>query len=324
MTFENFIQKVKKAVGDYFSSEVQVSIRQVTKNNGVVLTGLVLMDEGSDSGVTIYLEELYETYKEGVTFAELVRRMIRTYEDGRRGLKLNIGFFYSYDKVRPCLAGRLINAERNAELLEKTPHEKIMNLALIACCVLVGEEMGCAEIIIGQEHLARWGKTAEEVLHDARQNMPRVLPEEVSTMEGLLIGNLQASLEESLQNGLAEELNLSREEQESLIRQSVSFLTRDCGRRKMYVVTNRHHFYGASAMLYPGVLGECAGIEGCSLFILPSSVHEVLLVSDDGQFDAAGLREMVMDVNRCHVSDEEYLSDDVYYYDRETGRITLA
>ena len=58
-------------------------------------------------------------------------------------------------------------------------------------------------------------------------------------------------------------------------------------------------------------------------FILPSSVHEVLLLEETGNEDRCGLYRMVREVNEKNVPREEFLSDSVYYFDRKTGRIRI-
>ena len=95
------------------------------------------------------------------------------------------------------------------------------------------------------------------------------------------------------------------------------------GRRKMYILTNKQRFYGAASILYPGVLKKYADSFGCDFFIFPSSVHEVILLTDTGIEDREHLYDMVHEVNCQNVPQEELLSDSVYYFSRESGRITI-
>ena len=92
----------------------------------------------------------------------------------------------------------------------------------------------------------------------------------------------------------------------------------------MKVLSNRRHMYGAAVMILPGVLQDIAEEMDASLYILPSSVHEVILMTDTGQEQPQVLRDMVMEVNATQVLPEEILSDHVYYYDRDKKEICIV
>ena len=80
---------------------------------------------------------------------------------------------------------------------------------------------------------------------------------------------------------------------------------------------------GAASMLFENELHELAENLGSDLYILPSSVHEVLAVSAASE-SPEELAEMVVQVNKEEVSLDERLSNQVYHYDRELRRVCLA
>ena len=77
-------------------------------------------------------------------------------------------------------------------------------------------------------------------------------------------------------------------------------------------------------MIYPGVLRALADDLGENFYILPSSVHEILLLPDSGAEDARYLREMIREVNATQVEPEEVLSDNLYYFDRLKNRMEIV
>ena len=83
----------------------------------------------------------------------------------------------------------------------------------------------------------------------------------------------------------------------------------------LYVMTNRSQTFGASCMLYDSALEDFAKSQGCNVVILPSSIHEVLLLKHEKGMDFKDMREMVMEINRNEVPEEDVLSDSVYLYD---------
>ena len=83
--------------------------------------------------------------------------------------------------------------------------------------------------------------------------------------------------------------------------------------------------YGASVMLFKDPLRDFANYMGHDLYILPSSIHEVILLLDDEYVQSSEeLREMVRETNRMVVDQEEVLSDHIYNYDREKDEIRIA
>ena len=91
----------------------------------------------------------------------------------------------------------------------------------------------------------------------------------------------------------------------------------------MYVLTNQHKLNGSVCILYQNVLRDFANRLACDFYILPSSIHEVLLIPAANQISYQELSDMVQDVNSSQLSREEILSDHVYYYSRETCQITM-
>lgn len=91
----------------------------------------------------------------------------------------------------------------------------------------------------------------------------------------------------------------------------------------IYVLSNQHRLNGSSCILYQHLLHDFARRIGSDFYILPSSVHEVLLIPADNQISMSTLSSMVRDVNSSQLAREEILSDHVYYYSLETDQITM-
>ena len=96
------------------------------------------------------------------------------------------------------------------------------------------------------------------------------------------------------------------------------------GKTPMYVLTNRKRCNGAACVLYEQVLENFAKKINDNLYILPSSVHEVIMIPASFAGKASQLREMVEEINATQVEDEEVLSDSVYFFNRMTKKLELA
>ena len=89
------------------------------------------------------------------------------------------------------------------------------------------------------------------------------------------------------------------------------------------MLTNKEKYFGAAVILYPHALKHIAGLLRNNFYILPSSVHECILVPDMGQYSRMELKRMVKEVNENQVEEEEILSYEVYYYDREKEALMM-
>ena len=92
----------------------------------------------------------------------------------------------------------------------------------------------------------------------------------------------------------------------------------------LHAATNTMRMNGAGVILYPGFLKKFAEKMGDDLYILPSSIHEVLLLPASYDVEVEFLKEMVSQINREEVLPEERLSDSVYFYDRKTDRVEIV
>jgi hypothetical protein len=97
----------------------------------------------------------------------------------------------------------------------------------------------------------------------------------------------------------------------------------DCVDLPLYILTNNRCINGAAYLAYDDVISDFAHQINSSLFILPSSIHELLLLPAPDDGDKGYLNEMVQDINKFVVSDFDYLSDCVYYYDIKNGCIRI-
>ena len=160
-----------------------------------------------------------------------------------------------------------------------------------------------ATILIRNEHMEAWGVTPEEIHERAMENTKEILPVTVQSMNEIM-------REMFSKDGMPDEMAELMFEEMPMNQQ-------------MYVISNQSKINGAAAMFYEDALSGLAEQMGTDLFILPSSVHEVIAVSTD-MGTPETLAEMVQEVNGGQVSADEQLSDHVYHYDAQAKSISLA
>ena len=297
MEISTFTVKVQKAVKEALGQEYIVELRKVCKNNGVVLQGLMIRKEEDRIMPTIYLNSFWEAYEGGVTFTEIIKKIVSIYREDGVGRKLDVTFFTEFDKVKERVCYRLVNREKNKEFLEQVPYIPMLDLAICFYYAFdsVGVENGM--IPIYRSHLENWGVSERDLLAYAMKNTPRLFPREVITMENVL-GDLLQELPEDMKQDIMEKMS-------------------------MKILTNSSKTYGACSILYPGVLEQMAEQMKGDLYLIPSSVHEFLVVPREQERSREELKEMIAEVNKTEISPEEVLSDHLYIFYRKEKKIGL-
>lgn len=298
MDFEQFCSTVLSGVSTLLGETAAVSLRDIGKNNGVTFRGILISSATGSSSPAVYMEGFYEDYKKGRAVDEIAGEITQVYRAAENAGQINMDFFLQYEKVRERVCYKLVHFDKNKELLKKIPHKAFLDLAIVFYYAYENEALGKGSILIYEKQLRSWGITEEELYRDSMQNTPRLFPAELMEMRQLL-------------NEFSE-----REECAEMLTEDV--VLGACG---MYVLTNQSRQFGAAAILYAEELKRFAGELESSLIILPSSVHEVILIPDTGK-KYEHFKGMVEDVNASQVEPEEVLSDSVYFYDRETDRIS--
>lgn len=291
MTYVQFIEAIEKKIKKEVTEEKRVSIHTNMKNNGVKKRGIMITEEGINISPTIYLEEYYKQFLCGRTQDAIVKDILELYEKIRfqdswkDGEKLK-----EYDQIKDKIVYRVIGRAANQELLREVPYKEYQDLAIVYYVALEVDEYGIASMLVKNEHLKMWKIREEDLYYHACRNTQEIFPCEFMQMKKIL-----------------EEL-LGFEEEEGPGGQ-------------MYILSNEMRNYGAAALLYPDRLRMAGEVIGENYYILPSSVHEVILVAESEAPEKEELEALVKEMNETQVEEEEVLSNQVYYYDRKSGRL---
>lgn len=297
MEISVFKVKVQKAVREVLGQEYLVELREVRKNNGVVLQGLMIHKAEENVTPTIYLNSFWEAYEGGVTFADIIKKIISVYREDAAGRKIDVTFFSDFEKVKEKLCFRLVNREKNKELLEKLPYIPILDLAICFYYAFDAAGVENGMIPIHRSHMENWKVTDRELLECAIRNTPRLFPGEIIPMENMLDELLEDLPEEVRQDFV----------------QKVSML----------IVTNSRKTYGACSILYPGMLEHLSERMGGDFYMIPCSIHEFILLPVEQGRGEEELKEMIAEVNHTEISPEEVLSDHLYRYCRKERRVKI-
>ena len=196
---------------------------------------------------TIYLEEPYRRFRDGTSAQKIVEEILSLYNEHACDLKLDMDFFRDFSLVESRICHKVINYEKNQELLRDVPWFRWHDLAITFYYAMEAEAFGKASVMIHNNHLDMWGQPAEEVYRVAERNMRQRMPDLLLPMQKLL----------------EEMMGIKEEGPEQLL----------------YVLTNRNKIFGASAMLYSEKMKLLADRLRADLLILLSDIDG--LYTDD-------------------------------------------
>ena len=290
MNIKDFADRMKTVISDALKKEVRIV--NPLKPNNVRLYGLSIVEPDSNTSPVIYLESYFERFLDTDNWAGAVKGILEFYRNNRVEDSFDMKWFCDFSKIREKLFYRLINYEKNQELLSMVPHTRFLDLAKIyyADC-RIGETT--SSILIYHRHVEEWNITEDELITAAEENTPRLYPANLHPICDTL--------------GLGDDINLIPEMPVP-----------------MFVLSNTENHNGAAAVCYKDVLDRFSQKIEDDLVILPSSVHETILLPLQKNNSKESLREMVYDANRTMLDQSEFLSDNVYLYRRNDRLLMIA
>lgn len=304
MEIESFAEIVKDTVEEQLGKEYEVTIHKVNKNNGVVYTGLHVGKEGINAAPVIYLDNQFEQYKQGSsTIPEITDYVVKS---SKKRVNVDVQQFLDYEIIRKRIVYKLINTEKNKELLNDIPHINFLDLSIVFQCLVSQEASGSASILVHNTHMKLWDVTLEKLYQKAKENTQKLMPYEIKSMEEVLCELIKTEPQNQYGNDESMEFpigNFSDSE-------------------PLYVLSNKSRIEGAACMLYSNLISSFSDTVKSSLYIIPSSIHELLLLPVKEDEDSEEIKGIIKEINDTQVQPEEVLSYSLYYYNRKARKIT--
>ncbi len=304
MTYEEFKEAVVEYAMKTTSGQATVEIQSLVKNNGVVLDGLIIREGGINISPTIYLNNYYECLcREVMSLEEVLSSIMDCYNDNKLQQDFDVSFMTDFESAKNQLVFKLVNREKNQDLLSRVPHVDYMDLAILFYYYL--QELpitdGQATILITNKQMEGWNVGIEDLMEAAIANTPRLL--------GLSVESIVDTLK-----SIKPDFN------------DTSVLEEDGLCSCVYVVSNAKKTNGASVICYKDSLLDLAGRLESDLFIIPSSIHEVLVIPNKAMPEdcVASLRETIAIVNGSELEEQDILSDNLYFYSREENMLKIC
>ena len=327
-TITDFAEAVRTETVKKLGREYKVTIETKSKNNKVVYTGLHIRKKGMESEPLVYLDDYFRQYQNGnMTISEAAECVVSA--SRKKGPSVDMKQFLEYEKIKDSIVYRLVNTEMNRELLDDLPHIEYLDLSVVFCCLVMEKGKSHAFIWIHNVHLKLWDVTVEELYRTAAENTQRLEKPELMDMEEVLYDVLKeegTSLNDSAgykkeKSDRKYDAEYREEEPDENI--DAAYPEKCSSTVPVYVLSNTERLEGAACMLYPDLLRRIADRMDSSYYIIPSSIHELLLIPTAGFTDRDEMKAMIREVNDTQVKPEERLSYSLYGYDKKENKIEI-
>ena len=279
---------------------IQAREHRAVKNNGKIRVGLLLQETGSNLFPTIYLEEYYEKFQKGETLEQIVSEISQLYQKIKAKNIIDVDSFFNLESWKNKLGIKVIKTEKNRELLEEIPHLDVLDLSLTFYVILDRQCEGSATMQITNEYMRQWNLETEELYEMAMRSAVRLLPAEFCSLPDMIRRITGIEVE------------------------AIRGMQREC---QMYVLTNSSKIQGAACMFYPHVLEMIGEILKEDFYILPSSIHEVIILPKSREIAKEELDAMVRVGDLIDTIEYDYpafhLSMDCFWCEVASGELKL-
>lgn len=307
MDYNDFIAEIRKGVQNRMGGTYDIDIHKVTKNNGHVLDGLTITRKEDNLSPTILLNSYFQQYEDGMMMKEIVTEICASYYINFKNISEEITIdLRDLNAVKDIIACNLISRHGNELLLSDIPSTSYLDLEIVYYLIISKEKDSQITALIHNEHMKIWNVTTKEIHELAKTNTEKLLPAIIVPIEEVLCDLFRQCVKEG--NDLCD-LYFRIDQRDRL-------------EKPLFVSKNSTGQNGAVTILYEGVLEKFSKEMEADIIIIPSSIHEMLLLPLMDELDLNELREVVSTINST-VEAEDVLSDNIYVYYRECNEIQI-
>ncbi len=293
MNYQQFVTSVNEQVNYLFDSKITAKIHTALKNNDTQRTGLVISEDGTNISPTIYLEDFYDQYKQGTSIERIAESIVSIYHHIKFDTPIETSLLEDFEKIKPFVTFRLIHRSRNYSLLETVPFIPYLDLAIVFSLLFEMPDHGLGSITITNDMIELWDTSLSQLYQLALKNTASLFPIEFRPLKSVI----------SEMTGKPYDQALFEDDH-------------------LYILTNSICHLGAACILYTPILEDIADILKDDFYLIPCSIHEIIIVPASYSPELVSLNEMIQEINSTQLSADEILSDHCYFYDRKKQLIS--
>lgn len=301
--FEEIITAVRNEIPPALRDEVKLEMREVIKTNDEKLHGINLRIPGVAAVPTIYLEDCLMDYERGMPVKDIAGKVIDMMIGGLANAPRAGDFSLQYEDIEDRLVLQVVEAQRNRERLRDLVCRPAgSGFVMVAYVIAEENENGSMRFAVSKDMAETYGYDVDRLLDKAAANTQAKYSPVLKDMKSAL---LCGSWTDGGINPLKDEYAAGPDE-------------------TMYILTNESGLNGAGVLFYPDMQKRLGEIFCGSYYVLPSSLHEVIVMPEKAAPGLGELENMVKNANRTVVEPQDVLSDRVFMFDVEKGRLAEA
>lgn len=302
MFAEGVTQKIKDYLPEKYQN-VDCKVTEQQKNNGKILTGILLEMPEQKIAPVVYMESFYDQVRKGEPMDQVMGHIADVCKQALSVQELPENLdFTNYDSVKDYLAVQIINTKANQRMLYQVPHKEMEDLSIICRIEFPSPDgEGIGSVKVTHDLIKEWNICPEEVYEKAVENTIKRQPPVLMSMEEIAV----------------EMMGLSAQTRNLLQLEEGEEFPKDM----MYVLSNARRLNGSTVLAYPSLQKKLEAVfpQGC--YLLPSSLHEMIIIPKDLGMEPKEMGAMVREINQQEVAREEVLSDRVYEFDKESRQL---
>ena len=272
----------------------EVCGRTYIKNNDILRYGISIRKGREKISPTFYVDRYYEDYsRKKITVDEIAKEIVKQLKSIKKR-EFDCDFDSGIENYGSGITYRLISAQKNKKLLSETPHIPFLDMAMVFAIVFNNTDAGVETVRINNSLMESWDISTKELYDLAKSNTPRLFPYRIESLASVM--------KKCFDDEIFDDCMCNPD---------------------IFILTNSQGVYGATTILYPGMTEKITSLVGGSYYVIPSSVHEILIMPDAGDSFSEELNDTIKLINNEHVLDEEVLSDRAYFYEEKEKRFKI-
>lgn len=300
---EEMKQEIISRLG--LAKETEIIEQDVQKNNGLVLHGVAIRESGTSISPTIYIDDVEDE--------RIVSYLVDVYMKNRKDLPFNLKEMFSRESILAKVQPVLVNREKNEELLKSVPSRWFAGDLAIIYKVIIEDLGGNASVTIKNDLMEKENLSEEELYENALKNLD----------DKIVVNSMYDTMKKTLLDDCMTRFpDMSTDELDKVVKDMMVMSGAGEEDTTLTVITNKNKYFGAASILDNATLMELRDTFDSDFYILPSSIHEVIVVPTSKGDDVEQFRDMVREVNDTQVAPDEILSYNVYLY--SNGKVFVA
>ena len=294
--YELFIEQLTNGIHNF--ADIPLENIEFTNKEGDRLNITFAEHDDADEVCSVHVDELYTAYQDGAKLNAIINYISNDVLHAKNNnIYDKTKTLMNYDTAKNRLFVRLLNCDRNADVLKNVVHKTLGDIALTVCAIVDDNREDLISTKILKFMVKKWGKTETDIFNEALENTYRATPPRIYKLEEMIFNREYTG--DSFMESCDEDV-ISKDGMGNCLSTTIK--------------TN-----GAVAVFLPGVAEHLAELLNSDFYMVFTSIHEVM-IHNAKKVDPEDLKSVLTDTIRETVPEEDYLTSRIYKYNRRTHK----